>query len=94
MGTPGPPQRHEFEDGSFVEISITEVPRSAQFPAGIKYRFQYVSADEEPLLRYDNAHGIHECHRHSTDTADSVEFEGVEEHLQQFFAEVETMREA
>lgn len=94
MGTPGPPHRHEFEDGSFVEISVTEVPRSAQYPAGIKYRFQYVSADEEPLLRYDNAHGTHEQHRHSADSPDPVEFNGVEELLQQFFAEVETMREA
>ena len=85
--------RHYFPDGSFVEYSITSVPRSAAFPEGVKYRFQYVDQDGTPTLRYDNSHGVHERHEGPDGEGRRIEFEGsAEAHLRQFFEEVDGIR--
>ena len=77
--------RQYFEDGSFVEYSITAVPRSAAFPEGVKYRFQYVDLDDTPILRYDNSHGVHERHRGPSGEGRRIEFEvNAEVHLRRF----------
>jgi hypothetical protein len=89
-----PPDRYEFEDGSFVEVGIVPVPQSEQYPSGIKYHFQYVGPDGVPLLRFDNAHGTHERHEGPNSPGIPVEYPGeVEEHLQRFFEEVDQIRE-
>lgn len=86
-------QRHQFRDGSFAEISITRVPETGQFPEGVKYGFQYVGTDETPILRYDNAHGTHERHE-GEGSGEPIEFAGnVEEHLRQFLAEIDRIKE-
>lgn len=85
-------ERHEFHDGSFVEYSFSRVPRSDSFPEGVKYGFQFVDSDGRPVLRYDNAHGIHERHR-GDGSGEQIEYEGtVEEQLRKFFEEVEELR--
>jgi hypothetical protein len=85
-------ERHEFHDGSFVEYSFTEVPRSDSFPEGVKYGFQFVDPEGTPILRYDNAHGIHERH-YGDGSGEQIEYEGtVEGQLRKFFEEVEELR--
>lgn len=90
----GTSQRHEFEDGSFVEVGIARVPPSEQYPTGVKYRFQYVDPDGEPQLRYDNSHGQHERHLGPDRTGQPIDYAGnVRDHLRRFFAEVDRIRE-
>lgn len=89
-----PPERYEFEDGSFVEVGIVPVPQSEQYPSGIKYHFQYVDSDGVPVLRYDNAHGHHEKHEGQASPGQRIEYPGdIQEHLRGFFAEVDQIRE-
>jgi len=39
------------------------VPESEKFPDGIKYAFHYgVAGADDPIIRFDNHHGIHELH--------------------------------
>lgn len=84
--------RFEFRDGSFVEVSVSRVPESEIHETGIKYSFQFVEADGTPILRYDNAHGVHERHEGDGDGI-PIEYEGnVEAHLERFFEEVEAFR--
>ena len=84
--------RFEFRDGSFVEVSVTRVPESEIHEIGIKYSFQFVNPDGTPVLRYDNAHGVHERHEGDGDGI-PIEYEGdVEAHLERFFDEVEELR--
>lgn len=50
----------------FIDVVIVAVPKSKQFPNGIKYGINYrVFTGHEwiELIRYDNAHGVGE-HRH------------------------------
>ena len=45
-----------------------QVPVSEDFPQGLKYSFQYMDADGDTLLRYDNAPyhlGVGRHHRHT-----------------------------
>jgi hypothetical protein len=45
----------EKPDGSRYEMVAWRVPVSEDFPQGLKYSFQYMDADGDTLLRYDNA---------------------------------------
>nr|WP_231587894.1 DUF6516 family protein [Halostagnicola sp. A56] len=39
------------------------MPESEKFPEGVKYAFHYgVAGTEDPIIRFDNHHGIHELH--------------------------------
>lgn len=81
--------RTYFADGSFVEYRTTPVPRSETFPEGIKYAFQYVTADGTPMLRYDNAHGEHERHEGPEGDGRPIPFAGnVQDHYGRFLADV------
>ena len=55
-------RRRDFGD-EVVRIRVIRVPESETFPEGIKYAFHYGRKDgDDPLLRYDNHHGVHERH--------------------------------
>ncbi len=70
-----------------VRIRVLRVPESEKFPEGIKYAFHYGRKDgDEPLLRYDNHHGVHE--RHTGSDRQEIAFPGVEALLQQFIQEL------
>ncbi|KZN25910.1 hypothetical protein A4G99_01960 [Haladaptatus sp. R4] len=68
-----------------------QVPESEAYPNGIRYRFQYMTADGTTLLRCDNSpyrEGVGMHHRHTPDTVDGIEFEGLASHVRQFKQEV------
>ncbi len=51
-------QRHEFEDGSFAELVMWQLPQKTKDrPHGLKYRLYYGDADGQCLVRYDNETG-------------------------------------
>lgn len=53
-------RRREFGD-RIVRIRVLRVPVSAQFPEGVKYASHFgEKGADDPILRYDNHHGIHE----------------------------------
>jgi hypothetical protein len=57
---------YQIANDEFIDIVVISVPKSKQFPNGIKYGINYrVFTGKEwiELIRYDNAHGIGEhCH--------------------------------
>lgn len=66
-----------------VRIRVLSVPASEQFPDGIKYAFHYGrTRADEPILRYDNHHGVHE--RHEGADVEVVDFPGYEQVLECF----------
>jgi hypothetical protein len=79
-------RRRDFGD-HIVRIRVLSVPTSEQFPDGIKYAFHYGrKGAAEPILRYDNYHGLHERHE-GTEVA-VIEFPGYEQLLDRFIDEL------
>jgi len=79
-------RRRDFGD-EIVRIRVLRVPESERFPEGIKYGFHYGRKDgDDPMLRYDNHHGVHERHRGSEKTA--IDFPGLEALLERFIREL------
>jgi len=86
----------EFPDGDRWEALAWAVPKSGEFPEGLKYSFQYLGPADEEILRYDNAndaHGVGRHHRHYRGEVEGIEFEGLRSHIQKFLDEVETIHE-
>lgn len=70
-----------------VKIRILDVPVSEQFPEGVKYALHYGRKhDDDPILRYDNHHGVHE--RHDGETVEVIDFPGVEALVRRFTREL------
>ena len=72
----GPPVLYEdsdtLDDGTRYEMIATAVPKTEEYPEGVKYRFQYMDADGRTLLRFDNfpdhpGVGRHHCHADAVD---------------------------
>ncbi|MEF8872623.1 MAG: DUF6516 family protein [Haloarculaceae archaeon] len=79
-------RRREFGD-RLVRIRVLRVPESEKFPNGIKYAYHYgEKGAEDPILRYDNHHGVHE--RHKGENVDKIEFPGAEQLLRRFIEEL------
>ncbi|RDI69593.1 toxin-antitoxin system TumE family protein [Halopelagius longus] len=69
-----------------VNIRILSVLKSEKSPEGVKYRFQYgKKRAENPILRYDNQHGVHE--RHDGGSVEEIDSPGVKPLLQRFLDE-------
>lgn len=86
----------EFPEGDRYEAIAWGVPPSDEFPAGVKYSFQYLGPDDEQILRYDNANDAHDVgqhHRHHREDVQGIEFEDLRTHFQRFLEEVETIHE-
>ena len=76
------------EEGTRVQLFAVE-DRSK--PGGYHYRFQYYNpAEEEEMLRYDNAHesDIGPHHRHEGEEVTGIEFESLQSHVARFKQEV------
>jgi hypothetical protein len=86
----------EYLTGDRWEALAWDVPVSEEFPAGLKYSFQYLGPADEEVLRYDNANdslNVGNHHRHRGDTVEGIEFEGLRSHFEKFLDEVETIHE-
>lgn len=80
-------------NGTKIEILAWKVPKSKEYPEGIKYKFQaYNPETEETILRYDN-HNKHAGSRHhkhiGEEITEKIEFNGVKEAYRKFVEEVE-----
>lgn len=67
-----------YADGTVARVRVLAVPESEKFPEGLKYAFHYGEAGaEQPIIRFDNHHGIHELHLNAE--VFEIEFLGLRE---------------
>jgi hypothetical protein len=82
----------EKPDGSRYEMVAWQVPVSSEYPQGVKYSFQYMDADGDTLLRFDNSPyhlDVGRHHRHTPDgEIEQLEFTSVSELVDRFQNEV------
>ena len=85
-----------FADGSRYEMIATVVPKSRDYPEGIKYRFQYMAKDGRTILRFDNfpGHpGVDRHHYHTPDGVyDDIEYTGLNARIQTFYEDMDARR--
>ena len=82
------------EQGGIIELVIWQVPKSTDYPEGIRYRCAYVPRGErQPAVLYDVHRGkIH--HRHSEGTEYPYQFDSVDQLIADFEADVERVKRA
>lgn len=89
MPTNHPLELNRTVPGGRVEMFAI---RDEEYPGGWFYRFQYYNPEEEPILRYDNAHDDDELgwhHRHVADGEDTeLPFHNIVSHITLFFQEI------
>ena len=79
-------RRRDFDD-RIVRIRVLRVPVFAQFLGGVKYAYHFgEKGADDPILRYDNHHDIHE--RHAGTTVEEIDFPGPEVLLERFIGEL------
>jgi hypothetical protein len=85
-------EKGEKPDGSRYDMVAWQVPVSEAYPQGLKYSFQYMDADGETLLRYDNSPYHLDVGRHHRHTADgdieALTFPGLADLIDGFHTEV------
>jgi len=90
-------EENEKPDGSRYEMVAWQVPVRENFPQGLKYSFQYMDADGNTLLRYDNAPyhlGVGRHHRHPPEgDITKLEFTGLPDVIDDFQNEVNEIYE-
>jgi hypothetical protein len=90
-------EEDEKPDGSRYEMVAWQVPVSEDFPQGVKYSFQYIDADGDTLLRYDNAPyhlDVGRNHRHTpAGDIEKLEFTGLSDLIDDFQTEVNEIYE-
>lgn len=77
-----------------MEIKILEVPKSEDFPEGVKYSMVYAKAERDGyrrILGYDNEKGKGH-HRHFFDKEEKIEFENWKDLVKIFFEDVKKLR--
>ena len=82
----------EKPDGSRYEMVAWQVPVSEDYPQGLKYSFQYMDADGDTLLRYDNSPyhlDVGRHHRHPPDVENTkLDFAGLSDLIDDLQSEV------
>lgn len=82
------------EQGGIIELAIWQVPRSTDFPEGIRYRCAYVPPGErQPAILYD-VHRGKAHHRHVEGTEHPYYFNSVDRLIADFQADVERIKTA
>jgi len=82
------------EQGGIVELAIWQVPKSADFPEGVRYRLAYVPPGEkQPAILYD-VHRSKGHHRHAEGTEHPYQFISVEQLVADFLADLERVKTA
>lgn len=84
-------ERLVFEDGSFLEGTLTQFAPTPKRPAGLDYRLAYIDADGVVLVLYDNQGG-HAPHRHVSGRREAYTFTDVDRLLDDFLADVTLLR--
>ena len=75
-------------DGDLVELVLWQVPRSAAYPDGLRYRLAFVPVGaRKPVVLYDNHHPKGH-HRHRGRAQDPYPFTTVARLLRDFLADV------
>lgn len=84
-------------DGSRYEMVAWTVPPSDDYPEGVKYSFQYMNADNDTLLRFDNAPyhtDVTHHHRHTSDgEIEPLDYASLRDLAEQFLNEVNELYE-
>lgn len=88
-----------FENGEFYRVVAYIAEPDEHFTEGVKYSFQYCSADGENILRYDNArHPGTDIPRHHKHVGEDEKIEPIEyagepvSHREKFEQEMEELR--
>jgi hypothetical protein len=84
-------EKKYYEDGTFREIKIWRVPRSADKPHGFKYSFVFIVKGER-VIGYDNAEGRGD-HRHHGGKEHLYKFQSLEKLWNDFTNDVRRFRE-
>jgi len=83
-----------FPEGDIMEIKIWKVPKSEDFPEGVKYSMVYIKVDEKGarrILGYDNERGKGH-HRHYFDKEEGISFSSWNELVKTFQEDVKRLR--
>ena len=73
-----------------MEIKIWEVPKSEDFPEGVKYSLAYIKEGRR-VLGYDNERGKSH-HKHYFDGEEEIEFDDWENLVRKFLEDVKELR--
>jgi hypothetical protein len=80
-----------FPEGDIMEIKIWEIPKSEDFPEGVKYSLAYIKGGRRRVLGYDNERGKGH-HKHYFDREEEIEFEDWEKLVREFLEDVKKLR--
>ena len=82
-------EKYVDADGDLVELVLWQVPRSAEYPDGVRYRLGFLPAGtKRPAVLYDNQHPKGH-HRHCGDMQTTYTFSTVDQLLADFLADVQ-----
>jgi len=82
-------ERYVDADGDLVELVLWQVPRSAAYPDGIRYRLALLLAGtKKPAVLYDNHHPKGH-HRHRGTLQIAYTFSTIDQLLMDFLADVQ-----
>ena len=82
-------EKYVDADGDLVELVLWQVPRSAVYPDGVRYRLAFLPAGtKRPAVLYDNHHPKGH-HRHGGDVQIAYTFSTIDKLLMDFLADVQ-----
>ena len=82
-------EKYVDADGDLVELVLWQVPRSAAYPDGIRYRLAFLLAGiKKPAVLYDN-HYPKGHHRHRGASQIAYTFSTIDQLLMDFLADVQ-----
>jgi len=79
-----------YEDSSFIEVKIWEVPRTEDKPHGLKYSFVYIVGGKR-IVGYDNGEQKGD-HRHAGKQERPYCYEGIDKLWHDFLKDVEVFK--
>ncbi|MBH0208588.1 MAG: hypothetical protein A4C66_10255 [Nitrospira sp. HN-bin3] len=82
--------RYVDEQGGLVEMKAYAVPRTPTTPHGFKYSLVYIRHGKR-LVGYDN-HEHHGDHRHAHATTSPYAFSTIDQVIEDFLRDVETIK--
>jgi len=83
-------EKWKTKEGDIIEIKIWRVPKSKDFPEGVKYSLVYVHKNER-VLCYDNEKGKSH-HKHYFGEEIPIKFESVKKLILDFYEDVKEIR--